>query len=202
MIHKINIKLMRVVLFLAFVIFVGHNIVGQHISSIRSEDIPEGKRTSLELYVTSKQAYNMWLADSLHIKILDVRTLEEYIFVGHADMAVNINLATQSYEWDEEKGMFAIEPNPDFIDLVKSWAKRDDIILVMCRSGGRSAMAVNIMAQNGFINVYNIIDGMEGDLVKDKESVFYKKRMKNGWKNTGNPWTYLINLEQVRRSDQ
>jgi len=201
MIHKINIKLMRVVLFLAFVIFVGHNIVGQHISSIRSEDIPEGKRTSLELYVTSKQAYNMWLADSLHLKILDVRTLEEYIFVGHADMAVNINLVTQSNKWDEEKRMFTMDPNPDFIDVVKNWAKKNDIILVMCRSGGRSAMAVNLMAQNGFTNVYNIIDGMEGDMVKDKESVFYKKRMKNGWKNAGNPWTYLVNPDQVILSD-
>ena len=202
MIHKTETKIMRVVLFLAFVLFIGPNIVGQNLSSISSEDIPDGKRTSLELYVSSVQAYNMWLADSLNVKILDVRTLEEYIFVGHADMAVNINLATQSYKWDEEKGMFAIEPNPDFIDLVKSWAKKDDIILVMCRSGGRSAMAVNLMAQNGFINVYNIINGMEGDMVNDKKSVFYKKRMKNGWKNAGNPWTYVINLEQVKRSDK
>lgn len=141
MIHEMNIKTMRVVLFLAFVLFVGPYIIGQNISSIRSEDVPEGKRTGLELYVSSAQAYKMWLADSLNVKILDVRTLEEYIFVGHADMAVNINLATQSDEWDEEKGMFAIEPNPDFIDLVKNWAKKDDIILVMCRSGGRSAIA-------------------------------------------------------------
>lgn len=202
MVQEINRKIIGLVLFFSLTLFVIPNIVSQDISSIISEDIPEGKRTSLELYVSSQQAYKMWLADSLQVKILDVRTLEEYIFVGHADMAVNINLATQSYEWDEEKGMFAIEPNPDFIDLVKSWAKKDDTILVMCRSGGRSAMAVNIMAQNGFINVYNMIDGMEGDLVKDKESVFYKKRMKNGWKNAGNPWTYDINLEQVKRLDE
>jgi len=202
MIYKTETKIMRVVLFLAFILFVGPNIVGQNISSISSEDIPEGKRTSLELYVSSVQAYKMWLTDSLNVKILDVRTLEEYIFVGHADMAVNINLATQSYKWDEEKGMFVIEPNPDFIDLVIGWAKKDDIILVMCRSGGRSAMAVNLMAQNGFTNVYNIIDGMEGDMVRDKESVFYKKRMKNGWKNSGTPWTYTINIEQVKLSDK
>lgn len=202
MIHELNIKTMRVVLFLAFVLFVGPKFMGQNISSIRSEDIPKGKQTSLNLYISSAQAYNMWLADSINIKILDVRTLEEYIFVGHADMAVNISFAIQSYKWDEEKGMFTIELNPDFIDLVKSWAKKDDIILVMCRSGGRSAMAVNLMAQNGFINVYNIIDGMEGDMVKDKESVFYKKRMKNGWKNAGNPWTYTINIEQVKLSDK
>ena len=38
---------------------------------------------------------------------------------------------------------------------------------------------------------------MEGDMVKDPESVFQGKRMKNGWKNSGIPWTYDINPEQV-----
>lgn len=33
----------------------------------------------------------------------------------------------------------------------------------MCRSGGRSAAAVNLLAGAGFTNVYNITDGMEGD---------------------------------------
>jgi rhodanese-related sulfurtransferase len=202
MIHVINTKIIRLVLYFALALFVIPNSVGQNISSISSEDLPEGKQTSLELYVSSAKAYKMWHADSLNVKILDVRTLEEYIFVGHANMAVNINLATQSHKWDEEKGMFAIEPNKNFINLVNDWAEKDDIILVMCRSGGRSAMAVNLMSQNGFTNVYNIIDGMEGDMVKDTQSVFYKKRMKNGWKNAGNPWTYAINSKQVKLSDK
>ena len=47
----------------------------------------------------------------------------------------------------------------------------------------------------GFENVYNIIDGMEGDLVKDPGSVYDGKRMMNGWKNTGLPWTYEVNTE-------
>jgi rhodanese-related sulfurtransferase len=50
----------------------------------------------------------------------------------------------------------------------------------MCRSGGRSAMAVSILAQAGFTKAYNITDGMEGDLVKDPDSLFAGKRMKNG----------------------
>ena len=57
--------------------------------------------------------------------------------------------------------------------------------LVLCRSGGRSAIAVNHMAKAGFVNAYNITDGMEGDKVDDPGSVFYGKRMRNGWKNSG-----------------
>jgi rhodanese-related sulfurtransferase len=60
----------------------------------------------------------------------------------------------------------------------------------MCRSGGRSALAVNQLAKAGFVNVYNIIDGMEGDNVDDPGSVYHRKRMRNGWKNSGLPWTY------------
>ena len=73
-----------------------------------------------------------------------------------------------------------------------------DVLLIMCRSGGRSAMAVNILAQAGFTNAYNITDGMEGDLVKEPDSLFAGKRMKNGWKNSGPPWTYDIDPKQVR----
>ena len=61
--------------------------------------------------------------------------------------------------------------------------------------------AVNLMTQVGYTNVYNIVDGMEGDLIKDPESAFYGKRMKNGWKNSGNPWTYEINHDLVLTSD-
>ena len=34
-------------------------------------------------------------------------------------------------------------------------------------------MAVNLLAKAGFKNVYNIVDGMEGDAVKDPDSVFH-----------------------------
>ena len=66
----------------------------------------------------------------------------------------------------------------------------DDTILVSCRSGGRAAMAINMLAAAGFTNVYNILDGMEGSRVDDPDSVFHGMRLKNGWKASGLPWTY------------
>jgi rhodanese-related sulfurtransferase len=73
---------------------------------------------------------------------------------------------------------------------------------VMCRSGGRSAIAVNLLAQAGFTQVFQILDGMEGDLVKDPDSVFAGQRMKNGWKNSGCPWTYSLTPERMLLSQQ
>ena len=60
-----------------------------------------------------------------------------------------------------------------------------------------SAMAVNLLAKAGFKNVYNITDGVEGDAVKDPNSIFVGQRLVNGWKNSGLPWTYHIKPERM-----
>ena len=161
-------------------------------------ELPKAKQTELGLYLTASEAYVKWQADPDNVTILDVRTTEEYIFVGHAPMARNVPLVSQTYEWDENKQYFSMKPNPDFITQLKDFANPPDTILVMCRSGGRSAMAVNLLAQAGFKNVYNITDGMEGDAVKDPASVFMGQRLVNGWKNSGLPWTYKTDTAQMR----
>jgi hypothetical protein len=56
---------------------------------------------------------------------------------------------------------------------------------------------LNLLAGAGFTHVYNITDGMEGDLVKDPESLFHGQRLKNGWKNSGCPWTYQLTPERL-----
>jgi hypothetical protein len=45
-------------------------------------ELPKGKQTSLGLYVTAKEAYDTWKTDPVKVKILDVRTAEEYLFMG------------------------------------------------------------------------------------------------------------------------
>ena len=158
--------------------------------------VPQGKQTALGLYATAREAYEMWTADPERVKVLDVRMVEEYVFIGHAAMAQNIPLAFPKYVWDANKCKYSFEFNPDFVDHVKELFKPDDTIVAMCRSGGRSAFAINMLAKAGFTNIYNIIDGFEGDTVNDPESVYNGKRMKNGWKNSA-PWTYDLDPASV-----
>jgi rhodanese-related sulfurtransferase len=195
-----------ILLILSFIAFFGiitipkakGQIAGNTSSQTNKPELVKEKQTTLGLYVTSREAYTIWKSNPENIKIIDVRTPEEYIFIGHANMAWNIPLATQSYEWDSVKQMFKLKPNPDFIPGVKKIASLTDTLLVTCRSGGRSAMAVNQLAAAGFKNVYNITDGVEGDLIKDPDSVFNGQRMKNGWKNSGLPWTYDVDPKQMQ----
>ena len=160
--------------------------------ALAASDIPKKKQTVLGLYLTAKEAFSKWHADSDRVVVIDVRTPEEYIFVGHAPMARNIPVRLLIQELTAKKRSPVMEPNPDFVSQVKRDYKDGDTILVMCRSGGRSAMAVNLLAEAGFIRVYNITDGFEGDAVTDPASYYNGLRVKNGWKNSGAPWTYSI----------
>lgn len=133
-------------------------------------DLPKEKQTVLGLYVTAREAYAKWKTAPEQVKLIDVRTPEEYRFVGSPDMAWRIPVAIQSYEWDAEKKQFPMKPLVDFPIRVSQIAKPEDTIMVICRSGGRSAIAANMLAKAGFKNVHNIIDGMEGDGNGDSES--------------------------------
>jgi rhodanese-related sulfurtransferase len=161
-----------------------------------THQVLEEKLTTLGLYVTAREAYEIWKADPERIKVLDVRTFEEYVLIGHAEMAANVPLAFPTYNWDAGKGNYSVVGNKNFIAHVTERFKPDEPILVMCRSGGRSAMAVNALARAGFTKVHNIIDGFEGDKVEDSESIYHGQRMRNGWKNSA-PWTYKLNPELV-----
>lgn len=165
---------------------------------VDSTTLPAAKQTTLGLYVTAAEAYEKWKAAPDKTKIIDVRTPEEFIFVGHPDMAWNVPLIVLAHEWDATGKQLAMKPTADFIDRVKEVASPDDILLVTCRSGGRGAAAVNLLASAGFRHSYNIVDGIEGDDVCDPESLFFGKRLKNGWKNSGLPWTYALDPEKVR----
>jgi rhodanese-related sulfurtransferase len=175
---------------------------GQAAKKPLSQTLPKGKQTTLGLYVTAKEAYEKWLGAPEKVKILDVRTPEEFIFVGHPTMAWKIPVAVQIYEWDAEKNEFPMQPLPDFVARVKEVAKPGDTIMAMCRSGGRSAIAVNMLAKAGFKNVWNIVDGFEGDRVEDAESVFQGMPMRNGWKNSGCPWTYDLTPDRMALAEQ
>ena len=152
--------------------------------------IIEVRQTKLGLYVTAKEAYDMWQADPEGVKILDVRTPEEWVFTGHPPMATNIPFAFLAYTWVDAKKGFPWELNPEFVDLVKARFAPDETLLVSCRSGGRAAMAINMLTAAGFTQAYNVLDGMEGSRVDDPDSVFHGMRLKNGWKASGLPWTY------------
>jgi rhodanese-related sulfurtransferase len=147
------------------------------------QQLPASKRTSLGLYVTAKGAYEKWQADPANVKIIDVRTPEEFQMIGFPEMASKVPLTASADE---------------FVGQVRKFAQPDDTVLVICRSGNRSAVAVEMLAQAGFRDAYTVVDGFEGDRVTDPSSPNYGERTVNGWKNAGLPWTYNGDSHQPR----
>ena len=155
------------------------------------------KQTPQGLYLSPKEANDMLQADAAKILFVDVRTPEELYFVGHAKgIDKNVPLAYVNYSKLNKKGKkFASAKNKKFVEQIEAALKekgltKDDKIILICRSGDRSATGAKILDKAGYKNVYTVITGTEGD--KDKET---KKRTVNGWKNDGMPWNYKFNKD-------
>ena len=69
--------------------------------------------------------------------IIDVRTTEEFA-AGHLDGAVNYNVEDGTLE----QALPSLDPNANYV--------------VYCRSGRRSAIAVDLMKENGFTQIADL----------------------------------------------
>ncbi|WP_068117922.1 rhodanese-like domain-containing protein [Tropicimonas marinistellae] len=145
-----------------------------------ASDLPPSKQSSLGLYLSSREAAGLLSAEPSALMI-DVRTPEEIDETGIAeDVDALIPLALLN-------GSNGLAFNPDFYPgFLRLVSERniatDTPIVLICRSGNRSAQAVNALASLGFTRVYTVTDGFEGDRAKDG------RRTVNGWKNAGLPW--------------
>lgn len=171
-------------------------------SPLWAADAPKdpARQTSWGLYVDAREAYQMKTGEQgKDILFVDVRDPIEIMFTGFSDVVdINIPYMTSNRrKWNEAKNVFAMEVNPDFeAQIAKALAERnlskDSPIVLMCRSGGeRGAPSAKALEGKGYSKVYVVVDGFEGDTVKEGERKNW--RLVNGWKNAGLPWSYTLN---------
>lgn len=160
-------------------------------AAAQAADVPQDQRkqTKLGKYATATEAYAMWRAAPGAVFIVDIRTPEEYDYLGHPEMAPNIPSMLWTGIFDAKKKAFPLAENPHFVELMKQRYKPGDTLVLMCRSGHRSVAAANKLAEAGFTNVYSMVDGYEGDKIADKASPGFGKRLQDGWRNMKLPWT-------------
>ena len=111
-----------------------------------------------------------FLNDNKNIELLDVRTQDEWDNIGKPDgekMGLKTHFVTI---------IRSSEPNAnkDFIKEVKKLIDLNKELLVICKAGGRSMMASQLLSQEN-IECINISDGFEGNSENP------------GWKNEGLP---------------
>ncbi|MEX3957501.1 rhodanese-like domain-containing protein [Trinickia sp. EG282A] len=105
--------------------------------------------------------------------LVDVRTAEERKFVGYVPGSVHVPWATGT----------SLTRNPRFVRELEAKAGKDAVVLLLCRSGNRSALAAEAAAKAGFAQAFNVLEGFEGDLDDAQH-----RGGKSGWRFHGLPW--------------
>ncbi|HRP66538.1 MAG TPA: rhodanese-like domain-containing protein [Thauera sp.] len=105
--------------------------------------------------------------------LVDVRSGEERKFVGHVPNSLFVPWATGT----------ALTRNPRFVRDLENKVGKNATVLLLCRSGKRSAAAAEAATKAGLKNVFNVFEGFEGDL-DDKQ----RRGTFNGWRHAGLPW--------------
>lgn len=122
--------------------------------------------------VTPQQA---WLLHRTGAAVLvDVRSAEEVKFVGRVPDTLNVPWASGT----------VLNRNPRFVKELESKAGgKDAVLLLLCRSGKRSAEAAAAAARAGFSHVFNVQEGFEGELNERQQ-----RGAVGGWRHHGLPW--------------
>lgn len=116
--------------------------------------------------------------------LIDVRTRSEWAFVGLPDLST-LGRRPILVEWltfpdNRINAAFADELSEQ---LRAQGVDRDAELFFICRSGGRSRQAAQVMTAAGFRNCHNVAEGFEGPLDPDKH-----RGTHSGWKAEGLPW--------------
>ncbi|MBL8520170.1 MAG: rhodanese-like domain-containing protein [Betaproteobacteria bacterium] len=121
--------------------------------------------------VTPHEAWTLVREAGAHL--IDTRTEAEYHWVGRVP-------DTPLIPW---KRWPAGAPGEGFVETLSRHHAKDDLILLLCRSGVRSHHAAIAAARAGFTRVFNVLEGFEGD--RDARE---QRGHVNGWRHHGLPW--------------
>jgi len=129
--------------------------------------LPQNKKTGLELYLKSTEAYELLKKDATKSIMFDVRTVAEVKEGKPTLIDANVPIFVK-----EQKKVVL---NKDFVStiekhLTEKGLDKDSNIIMICRQGNRSVRAVDELAKLGYKKVYTVVDGT------------------NGWKENNLPW--------------
>ena len=109
--------------------------------------------------------------------LVDVRSAEELKFVGQVPDSLHVAWATGT----------ALQRNPRFVRELEarlaSHGGKEATVLLLCRSGKRSALAAEAAAKAGFTRVFNVLEGFEGEIDGHKQ-----RGHADGWRCHNLPW--------------
>tara|TARA_B100000989_G_scaffold298152_1_gene286331 strand:- start:1852 stop:2277 length:426 start_codon:yes stop_codon:yes gene_type:complete len=120
------------------------------------------------------------LKDDKNSQLIDCRTKAEWQFTGIPNLE-NLNKIAKFIEWQTYPSM---NHNDDFLSEIQQLGlKKDDKIILICRSGGRSKSAAEFLSSKGYESCFNCLHGFEGS-----HDLNGHRSKKDGWKFNKLPW--------------
>ena len=105
--------------------------------------------------------------------LVDVRSAEERKFVGHVPGSLHVPWATGT----------ALTRNPRFTRELEAKTGKSTPVLLLCRSGKRSALAAEAATKAGLPLVFNVLEGFEGEI-----DAHGHRGVADGWRFHQLPW--------------
>jgi len=106
-------------------------------------------------------------------RLVDVRTAEERKFVGYVPDSLHVAWMTGT----------SFQRNPRFLRELEGKARKDEVLLFLCRSGSRSLAAAKAATAARFTAAFNVLEGFEGDI--DERG---QRGALGGWRHRQLPW--------------
>jgi len=171
-------------------------------TTLTNADLIKKKQSDSNKYLTASEAYQLVKNNANEVLFIDVRTPAEVEFVGWTPLvdAVVPYMKNDFDEWDAKKYRYKKEINGVFPIvfeglIMTKGLNKDSPVIFMCRSGARSSKAASLATELGYTQAYTMVDGFEGD--KAKKGKDKGHRTINGWKNSGLPWDYKVDINRV-----
>ncbi len=120
--------------------------------------------------VTPPEAWQLYRQGRAHL--VDVRTAPEVRYVGRVPDASHV-------EWHGTDS----DQVERFLQELKAVAQPDQTVLLLCRSGVRSHHAARTAHDAGYRNVFNVLEGFEG-----QRNHAHQRGLIDGWRSHGLPW--------------
>jgi len=125
-------------------------------------------------YAGSVPPADAWaLAQAGAAVLVDVRSAEERKFVGQVPGSVHVAWATGT----------SLTRNPRFARELEAKVPKNAVLLLLCRSGKRSALAAEAATKAGFASAFNVLEGFEGEI-----NAAQQRGAADGWRFRGLPW--------------
>lgn len=99
-----------------------------------------------------------------NVSIIDIRTPQEWHETGVIPNSHLITFYNEDQSFDEKA----------FIKSIASLAKKDDMLVILCRSGNRSLKVSHFLASQGYTHVINLSGGIKEAFKNGVSIVPYK----------------------------